>query len=386
MEPLTPPEDYRDPEESAMTTTKLDDFTPRWASPPGDTIKTVLDERGWSLDEFAPRLAIDVETLENLLSGVLPLNIEIARNLSKSLGASVEFWMSRDLQYREDLSRLEATRLAESLPIRDMTALGWIPRTSNWKDRLAACLDFFGVPDMANWEQRYGQVLQAAYFRSSSAHKQNREAVVAWLRRAEIAADSITTVNWNRDSFNDSLPEIRHLTKRDDPQDFVPRLVAICAESGVAVSVVRALKGCPVSGAARFISRERAMIALSARYLSDDHFWFTFFHEAGHLVLHNPSRIFVDDLSEFDTSIVSEIELQANEFASQVLVPGGIESFLQQQQFTHRDVIRLANAVGTSPGVVLGQIQHVQLRGYDKMNYLKRRYTWNGSILEKARI
>ena len=59
------------------------------------------------------------------------------------------------------------------------------------------------------------------------------------------------------------------------------------------------------------------MMILSFRYLSDDHFWFTFFHEAAHLLLHGEKSTFVEDEATDQT----EKEKQANAFAAGMLVP-----------------------------------------------------------------
>lgn len=48
------------------------------------------------------------------------------------------------------------------------------------------------------------------------------------------------------------------------------------------------------NGATRWISPSKAVIQLSLRYKWEDIFWFTFFHEAGHVVLHQKKQVFVE--------------------------------------------------------------------------------------------
>jgi plasmid maintenance system antidote protein VapI len=93
------------------------DFAPRWASPPGKTIRDALVERGLSLEVFAESIGVPDPRLQGLLSGSETISIELARRISTSIGGSVEFWMARDGQYRDDLARVEADRWAQSLPI-----------------------------------------------------------------------------------------------------------------------------------------------------------------------------------------------------------------------------------------------------------------------------
>ena len=63
-------------------------------------------------------------------------------------------------------------------------------------------------------------------------------------------------------------------------------------------------------------SPHRAIIALSARHKTDDHLWFSFFHEVAHLLLHSKRNVFVDDANGGD----DETEAEANEWATNILV------------------------------------------------------------------
>ena len=98
----------------------------------------------------------------------------------------------------------------------------------------------------------------------------------------------------DQSGFEADLPTIRRLTREKDPGQFIPRLKEACAARGVAVAIVRGPNGWRASGAARFLSPTKALIQLSFRYLSDDQFWFTFFHEAGHLLLHGKDLLFLE--------------------------------------------------------------------------------------------
>src|SRR6185503_7262686 len=129
----------------------------------------------------------------------------------------------------------------------------------------------------------------------------------------------------------------------------------LCAESGVAVISLRAPTGCRASGATRFLSANKAILMLSFRHLSDDHFWFTFFHEAGHLLLHGKKRFFL----EADELTTTTEENEANAFAASTLVPAEFRHELLTLQPTHKAVIRFAMHVGIAPGIVVGQLQHL---------------------------
>lgn len=364
-------------------TTRDEAFTPRWASPPGATIRDVLDERQMTSMRLAEALQIDMTAVEELISGRAQMTVGLARKLADHVGATVEFWLMRDAQYREDIVRSEGDKWAGDLPIKHMESLGWITSPGDWKARLNSCLQFFEVCDLRDWQARYQPILQGSHFRSSSASRQNPGAVLAWLRQGEIVTSDRQKIPWNPGGFRASLQRARSLTRERDPSRFVPALANLCAESGVGFAVVRAPEGCPVSGVARFTRNNEPMIVLSARYLADDHFWFTFFHEAGHLLLHGPGNVYLDDDPELrGESDVPAVELEANKFAETVLIPGGIPAKIQTGRLSARDAVRASRDLGVGPGILVGQLQHRKIIGFDTLNALKRRYKWVGPNLE----
>jgi HTH-type transcriptional regulator / antitoxin HigA len=97
-------------------------FSPDWTSPPGETISDVLRERDISIDDFAEKMQKSHQEILELLQGHSPITLGIARQLEKTLGASVEFWMSREFRYRERLggSKEEANLWVQSLTTRSI--------------------------------------------------------------------------------------------------------------------------------------------------------------------------------------------------------------------------------------------------------------------------
>ncbi len=111
---------------------------------------------------------------------------------------------------------------------------------------------------------------------------------------------------------------------------------------------------------------------LSFRYLSDDHFWFTFFHEAGHLVLHRPEAAILEGSGRTDP--VKERE--ASRFAENVLVPERYQERLQTLPIERHAVRHFARDLGVSPGIIVGQLQHSGRASQRQLNGLKARFTW----------
>jgi HTH-type transcriptional regulator / antitoxin HigA len=357
-------------------------FTPDWVSPPGDTIAAILEERGVTPVTLASKLKCTHEDIAALLEGRAVLTDEFATRLAALFGASPSFWTKRESQYREDVLRLTQYASTEEtkswlgeISGRELARLGWIKPFEGKAGIAAACLQFFGVLSVPGWRDAYKDTLRAIAFRTSKAFVSQPGAVAAWLRQGEIRASDIDCAPWNPDAFRAALQEIRALTRIEDPDKFLPELVKRCGECGVAVVVLRAPKECKASGASRFLTESKAMLLLSVRHLSDDHFWFTFFHEAGHLILHGHKFIFVDGLG-CDDELASSDEDEANRFAEDMLVPAEHRPEFLSLRADKRAVMRFAVKIGISRGLVVGQLQHYKLIGQDQLNVLKYPFRW----------
>ena len=362
------------------------EFQPNWSSAPGETIVDILRERGISESIFSDRICFSPQQTSDLIEGRATITIAIARKLSAILGPSVEFWMSRDHQYRQDANRLrdEEKKWVRRLPIGDMVKFGWLGPPPLPTEEFKACLDFFGVSSIREWTEHYTDQMEVAAFRMSPSFGSKYGADAAWLRQGELEAQEVECQPWNPEGFLESLSEIRKLTRVKDPAKFIPALRRICSNNGVAAVVVRAPSGCRSSGATRFITAEKAILQLSFRFLRDDQFWFTVFHEAGHILFHGERRFFLSALNRQKSWILEgkdvtqedDEEKEANDFAANILIPPEFQAELSCLSFNHSSVIRFAHQVGVSPGIVVGQLQHDELIGYSQLNRLKRQYEW----------
>jgi Zn-dependent peptidase ImmA (M78 family)/plasmid maintenance system antidote protein VapI len=357
-------------------------FSPDWVSPPGDTIAAILNERGVTLADFASRVKCSVDQANDLLHGDLVVTEDLAARLATALGCTASFWKRREEWYRWDLRRLterassaDAAAWLCELPLRDMKKLGWISAGNNQAEVAAACMRFFGVAAVTDWRHTYAEPFNSPAFRTSKAFASEPGAVAAWLRRGEILASEIDCGSWDMGKFREELQRLRALTREEDPDEFVPELVKRCAACGVAVVVLRAPKNCSASGAARFLTPERPMILLSGRHLTDDHFWFTFYHEAGHLVLHGHKFVFVDTLPG-DDGLSGKDEDGANQFASDLLIPQEHQGELMRLTANKIAVMRFAKRIGVSRGIVVGQLQHREVIPRNYLNGLKYRFKW----------
>jgi Zn-dependent peptidase ImmA (M78 family) len=74
--------------------------------------------------------------------------------------------------------------------------------------------------------------------------------------------------------------------------------------------------------------------------------------------------------------ILGALEVEANDFAADVLIPPSRRDELMDLPPKSRPIIRFAYSIGVSTGIVVGQLQHRSVIGRNQMNRLKRRFNW----------
>lgn len=354
-------------------------FNPNWFSKPGDTLSVLMHRQSLSAVEVAALLDRDVRTVKGLIAGFVSIDDQLAESIAAHIGGSSQFWRKRQYAYdaalrgaAERFSNEARSEWFKQLPLAEIAEFTGAERRSA-DAMLASSLAYFGVSDADEWQSRYAQSLENVAFRTSRSFVAHVGATAAWLRRGELEASMMTCGVWNAGNLADRLSDIRRLARAKAPGYFLPRLRQLCAEVGVAVVVVKAPVGCRASGATRFISPDRAMINLSLRYRSDDHFWFTVFHEIGHLLLHGEDATFVDG----DATAQDAREEEANAFAADLLIPEDRHEELFALTARREPVLRFAASLGIPPGVVVGQAQHRDILAPRQLNYLKRRFEWS---------
>lgn len=344
-----------------------------WFSAPGDSIRIRMHRLGVPAGKLAKHLQGGIDEVRELLLGKRPIDNRLASSLSVVLGGSQEFWIKRQENYEKAFS----TALQAALDSGD-DWIGNVPMLPSFNkksiskrkmcEEIRRRMQFYNVPTLASWEQKYGNICRETHFRRSDSFVPLNSAVLLWIRRGEVEADLVHTRPWSSRKLNDKLDDIRKLTKISNPNRFIPALRSLCADAGVAVVIGETPKGCYASGAVRLVSTDKAMMLLSFRYLTDDHFWFTVFHEIGHLLLHK-CETFVDG---DDYTCSNRFEEEANNFARDQIIPKKHQHELRNLGINKKDIIKFGLQCGVASGLVVGQLQHNDIIDYGKMNYLKR--------------
>lgn len=357
--------------------TSTSSFRPNWVTHPGASIADALAERGISQREAAERLQMSKKFVNDLIQGRAAVSADTARGLAHVIGSTPEFWLRLQSHYDAELARLRVEKSLEEkhaswlklFPLKEMIKWGWIEEKFSIFEKIEELISFFGIAGPDAWPTVYGN--RAVAFRKSPTFDNKAGALTAWLRQGERQALKMDCNVWDSKRFRTLLPTLRAYSRHDDFRSAWAEIVEECCRVGVAVVLVRPPTGCVASGATFFMGKDRAVLMLSGRHKSDDHLWFSFFHEAAHLILHSKKLEFiegVDGLNEF-------LENEADDFAAKTLIP---EPFLSQMQglTSKARVIEFAEEAGISAGIVVGRLQHDGHVKYNQFNDLKVRYSW----------
>ncbi len=360
-----------------MIKTRKTAYKPDSVSPPGETLLETLEMLGLSQAELAERTGRPKKTINEIVQGKAAITPETAMQLELVLGVPATFWLARESQYRAFLARQdEDARIdkdmdfVDELPLKEMSEYKWIEKSKDKRTMARIALSFFGVVSSEKV-----RLVEATAFRRSEAFATNPWALAAWLRKGEIDAQKVSAKEYNKENFITALAQIRKLTTKE-PSEFVPSMMKLAAEAGVIVLFVRELPKTSVSGATRWLSHSKPLIQLTLRHKLDDMFWFSFFHESGH-VYHEHAKREVLLEEKFQKSL-DHREEAANRFAMEFLIPAAdLEKFLQGRNFTKETIKGFAMRLGISPGIVLGRLQFEGKVEWSKYRDLKKSYSWD---------
>lgn len=329
--------------------------------------------------ELAARMNRPPQVINEIIGGKKSITSETAIGLETALGISATFWLNLESSFRLTIARnqeREALALYEGVlkeyPISEMIKRGWMQAGRDSASRLKALSGFLGTanPEPSAYQEAVG-------FRMTEAarDKVSVGALAAWLRQGEIVASQVETAQFDASRFERSLSPIRAMTALD-PQDYLPIVVSLCAEAGVAFCLVPELPRSGANGVTRWLNDGKVIIQMSIRGKRADIFWFTFFHEACHVLRHKRQRLIILD-GIGDNVETDDIESEANDFAADSLIRLEHWSLFENgSDFSQQSVTDFADSVGIAPGIVVGRLQKEGLVGFNELNHLRVSYEW----------
>lgn len=358
----------------------LNTYTPNYAVIPGDILDEHREAASLTQEELANRLGFTKKHINRMIAGHEPITPETALKLEAVFGLPAHVWIGLESRYREFLAReAEKESLAaevdwlKQIPYKSLVSLGWISKGLDNLGAVRALREFFSVASLNHlpkvWEET------SAAYRKTKAYQSQQWALLAWLAKAEQEAEAISCASYDASALREALPELRGMTRLAGVE-FIEPLISRCASLGIALVFVQEPKGACVCGATRWLNKDKVLVQLSLRYKTNDHLWFTFFHELGHVLLHRKKQQFIDFYGNAGEKNQEEIE--ADEFASRILIPRtDMQRFIAIGNFSRAAVIGFSRQIGVSESIVVGQLQHAKKIPFaSPLNGLKTSFRW----------
>jgi plasmid maintenance system antidote protein VapI len=348
--------------------TNKNEYLPQSVLHPSVTLNEKLEEMGMSRKEFALRTGKPEQTIIAVLKGDSSITPEMAILFENVTRIPAYFWVNKQARYNEFKAREKqketitgAYEWSRHFPYAEMSKLGWVPATRSAEEKTINLFSYFAVSSDEAWNNLYmkSELKVAAY--TTLKHTLDPHAISAWLRQGEIQAVDIEAPSFDQKLFKKNMLLIKALMAKQ-PDGFFPKLQKLCLQAGVKVFYTPKLPKVPLSGSTRWIN-DTPIIQLTSRYNQNDRFWFTFFHEAGHILLHGKKYISLEniDFSEADP----EKEDEANNFAEEWTFTAEQEKeVLYSVPLTEKKIVAFAKKFNTHPAIIIGRFHHKELLHY----------------------
>lgn len=340
----------------------MKEFIPVMEFHPGLTLHDKLMEMEMGVKEFAVRTSKPEKTIFAVIHGKSSVTSDMAVAFERVTKIPAGLWLGLQRGYDEYMARQrEAQKIAESyewasaFPLRRMAELGWIPKAKSKSDKVAALLDFFQVSSKSAWEVYYLKGQLKVAFRISLSRTKEMHAISAWLRQGEIQLSGMEVGEFSEKALRHRIGDMLDLCARQ-PDDFATQLQSICAKAGVKLTYTPCLPNAPINGATRWINGIPC-IQMTDRQKRNDIFWFSFFHELGHILLHRRKDVFLENVNYSDRE--DEKEAEADAFASDaILSKAEEEEIISRGDYSVNAIRHFATAFNVHPGIIVGRLQH----------------------------
>ena len=348
---------------------------------PGEFLAETLEEFGMSQAELASRTGLSKKLVNEIVRGKNPISRATASCLANVFSLSEQYWNNLQERYDSDRVRLEKegvfkkevekylNSFAETY--KEISKIGFASGLrnvqSNSVDIVLELQRFFGVGSLEYVGQKQSSFCHSKVaFRKYKGKSCNQNTSLAWLRLGEIKAQRTQTKKFDKKMLKDNLEDIARMSM-EDYQTYLPKLEKVLRDCGVVLACLPYLKRTYIQGASAWINRDTALIMINTAKKSEDRFWFTLFHEIGHILKHSKKECFID----FEETDMSENEKEADAFAEKCLIPDfkDVQEELLPRQYSEHTVqdsdhpiVAAAKQMQRSPAILAGRIAYEDTR------------------------
>lgn len=359
-----------------MTNTYLSDL----AIHPGEFLEETIEEIGMTQAELSKRLGRPQQAINEIIKGKKSITPETALELEDVLGIPSHIWIGLESEYQivlakqEELKQMEEeSKLLEKFPYADLVKLRFVKGTRKAVEKVDELKRFFEVARLIQIPQV--KTYEAA-FRVANQDNISNEAIASWIQAVRLKAKQVDAEKFNKKKLKENLSKIKSLMNIEINQA-IKEIQKILNSCGIVLVMLPHFKNTKIHGATFWLDNDKAVVAMTLRGSFSDVFWFSFFHEIGHVLLHPKREVFLED--GYSNQKLKKQEEEADKFASEILISEkDYNEFISTNKLTKGSVISFSEKLDIKPSIIVGRLMHDQIVKFNdyQLSSLRDRYKW----------
>lgn len=349
---------------------------------PGETIADILEERGITQAELSTRAGVSPAYISNVIAGKKNISSKFAMALEYALGVPKSFWLNLQANYDAALLELNEEDTVtddERKALSGLTAVvkylrrcKMLPEKQSKNDTILTIRKIFHISNISN----LAAITPTGAFRVSSKAHIDPLVMGAWIRLCEMLGDRKPHVHtqFSADRVNELTQNLKAVMVSQSAE-LQKDIADVLSSYGIKFSMVKNFRGAPVHG---YISLGRDgsyHMVLTIRGAYADIFWFSLFHEIGHIVNGDISKVgvYIDTIEGNDEAK----ENAADMFARDALLNAtDYKLFVARGDYSIGTIESFARTQRVAPYVIIGRLQKEERISYAMYNDYKLRYKW----------
>ncbi len=346
---------------------------------PGETIADILDDRGITQSELALRMGVTPVYVSNVINGKKDISAKFAMKLEYALGVKKSFWLNLQANYDAELLELNEleTISEEEIAARDhlnsvvkfLRSRELIPAREGKKESIISLRSFFNMSDLSNLPK----LCDVGAFRMSRSIAADPFVLGAWIRISQLLCEKRSLDSrFDKHQISELVNGLKEIMMQNS-SSVQSDLECILGKYGIDFIVMQHFAGAPVHG---YVSSKRDgsyLMIVTIRRANADEFWFSLFHELGHIINGDVdlNSNFIDDGNDSDT------EMAANKFAASALLEDkAYEQFVNRGIFTLIEIQKFADSQNVMPYIVIGRLRREKKLECNQYSSQMLRYKW----------
>ncbi|MGT2960467.1 HigA family addiction module antitoxin [Streptococcus caballi] len=339
---------------------------------PGSYVEDIIDDMNMSQKEFAERLGVSPKTVSKIVNGEESISKDTANKLSKLTGISITTWLNLQNTYDMKLIEIENQKNEDERRICQMIDFTYFKehhfvetKKYNMPEKLAALRKLLQVSSLSYLTQFNTNV---SYRNTKGFAEKSIVNSNIMLELATGMAKDATDNKLDRRKLERLLSELRAMTLQD-VETFYPVLKEKLLACGVVLIGLPKLRNASLNGATKRFKNGSVLLMMTDKNKSSDIFWFSLFHELGHIL----NNDFYSDYS--DDEVYQQKEATADQFAQDLLIPSrDYDRFISEKQFDRASIRHFAEEIGIHPSIVVGRLQREEFISYTQFSDMKINY------------